>query len=345
MSDKNQGYVEIDESAASTILYLARSVWRYRIAIGAFTGLLVILSLVYGFSAQPVYRATVTAMPTGPQSPLAGKLGGFAALSGALNGAGAAGDIGPSPDETVAVLSSRRLAFEFFKKEDALPILFSDGWDPAQRNWKPPGALARTLAWIKGTPVGTGEPSYSQAYLTFSEMLHVQFDMQNGLITVSVDAHSPDLAARWANDFVKDANDLMRDRSQHEATEGLAFLEEQASQASLTDLREAIYSAAAREITKAMYARTKQEYALKVLDPAMPPLSRYWPQRSFLVLIAAIAGVFLGSIAAMMWGYISEVRRLDQETFSLDAKAVRKTVPKRSSPIAARSNAEAKVTI
>jgi uncharacterized protein involved in exopolysaccharide biosynthesis len=49
-----------------------------------------------------------------------------------------------------------------------------------------------------------------------------------------------------------------------------------------------------------MLANARREYAFTVVDPAVPPELRYYPRRTAMVVIGAIAGLLLGIAAAVI---------------------------------------------
>ncbi len=301
---------KVDPSGASTLIYLSRSVWLYWRPIALFTCLMMLIALVDALLATPVYRATLVASPVSQSSSLlGGKLGSLSSLADAA-GVGSAMQgqgQGPTPDEIMAVLQSRQVTMAFFRKHQVLRVLFSDDWDAEKHTWYPPDFLARTAAWLEGNPPPTGGPSERQAFMVFDKIRRADYDLDTGIITVSVEWKDPAIASDWANELVAAVDDAFRQKAQLDSQRGLAFLEVQARQASLADLRDAIFTAATSEITTAMDASVRTNYAIKVLDPAIPPLERGWPKRTFILSLGLVAGLFFGSIGAITWVYIRDL--------------------------------------
>jgi LPS O-antigen subunit length determinant protein (WzzB/FepE family) len=137
--------------------------------------------------ATPLFRAEITVTEVsnpgmGAVSSLSRQFGGIAALAG-INLSGAAGE---SADAR-AVLKSRRLCEEFISRPGVLKQLY------------PPGSKQPTL-WM-------AVKRFRESYLSINE------DQRTGTITLALMAESPADAARWANDYVGLANEILRARA------------------------------------------------------------------------------------------------------------------------------------
>jgi uncharacterized protein involved in exopolysaccharide biosynthesis len=126
----------------------------------------------------------------------------------------------------------------------------------------------------------------------------VRQDNKTGLVTLEITWSDPKAAAKWANDLVRMTNEVLREKAITESERRLKYLREQAEQTAVLNLRESIYNLIEGEVNRQMLARGSDEYALKVIDPAIAPESSSWPNP----LLWAIAGSFLGALAAL--GYL-----------------------------------------
>jgi LPS O-antigen subunit length determinant protein (WzzB/FepE family) len=104
------------------------------------------------------------------------------------------------------------------------------------------------------------------------------------------------LAAKWANDFVRMANDNLRDRAIAESERNISYLNEQAAKTDVVGIRQTIYNIMETEINKAMLAKGSEEYAFKIIDPAVVPEKPYSP-RPRLWTLASLLGTLLLSVA------------------------------------------------
>lgn len=229
---------------------------RWYIVAGALTG--AAIALLVSLLMIRVYRAEVTAMPAGDAQAagglarLAGQFGGLAALAGVSVSSG-----DDSRDEAIAVLGSRRFALEMIDDLDLLPVLFSKRWDPASRAWR--------------AESGKGPPTNDEAWRIWDKSIRTVFDdSARGLITVRVEWRDRELAAAWANEMINRLNRTMRMRRLAELDQNLRFLNDELEQATMVELRSAIAQVMQAQVSERMLANVRQEFALKVIDPALP---------------------------------------------------------------------------
>lgn len=259
--------------------------WRHKLIIVATAVVSAVAAAIFALMATPIFRGEVVVTEVhndamGGVSGIAGQLGGLASLAGVNlpldSGAG---------EEAKAILKSRRLAAEFVARHD----------------------LAQTLTQpaAPGTPV----PDEWFAIQKFREdVVAVRDDKRTGTITVAVEWPDPALAARWANDYVSLANEIIRQRALDESNRNITYLQQQAAQTNVVELQRVLYRLIEAETQTLMLANGRNEYAFSVVDPAVPPQKRVRPHRTVMVLLGAMAGVLLGVIAAFLYDRIREAR-------------------------------------
>ena len=160
-----------------------------------------------------------------------------------------------------------------------MPVLFAADWDENQRTWR-----------VASDDVPTTE----DAYRLFDSIRSVDEDLSTGLITVTVTWTDPKLAADWANALVDDVNEQLRDRAILVSRKNLEFLNAELRTVGEIEVRTAIYGLIEAEMKNAMFANARSEYAFKVIDPAVVPEKKHWPNRLLLVLIGLSAGTVIG---------------------------------------------------
>ncbi len=198
---------------------------------------------------------------------------------------------GADRPETIAVLRSRMLAEEFISQENLRPLLFPSMWDEDQGIWRRQG------------PLGPGLQRAVRRF--FRDVLSVEEDPSNGLVKVRVQWHDPALAAQWANKYVALANRHLRERAIDLAAERLAYLRKELDKGGDIELRRAIYDLIQQELNTSMIANVQQDFALRVVDPAlvsdvdMP----VWPKPVATIIVAALAGFALSLACVVMLGH------------------------------------------
>lgn len=234
---------------------------------------------VYAFLATKWYKAEVVLSPVSDKGGLTGAL---SSLGGVVDLAGLAGIALPTAHGNVplAVLKSKSFAREFIEDEKLLPILLADKWDAKTGDWK---------------GKGPDRPDIRDGVKYFDEAVRVVTeDKKAGLVTLSIEWTNPSEAARWANTLVKRLNDRTRTEAIRQAETSIGYLQKEMLATNVVSLQQSIGRVLESEMQEMTLARANEEFAFKVVDGAFPPKRRVFPQRSLIILTAALLGAMLG---------------------------------------------------
>ena len=210
------------------------------------------------------------------------QLGGLASLAGLSVSAG-----GPKA-EALATLQSEALTQRYIQEHDLLPLLFSDKWDAQQGQWKVSSQTKVPTLW-------KGNEYFARRVREVIE------NTKTGLVTLTVTWTDPKLASDWANGLVALTNRYLRDKAIRETEQNISYLNDQAAKTTVVGLREAIYSLMESEIKQQMLARGRDEYALRVIDPAVPPEKPSFPKPLLWTVGGFLGGALLAVIAVLLW--------------------------------------------
>ena len=265
-------------------------VWRRRwiVLIAAFAAAGAGCAL--SFVIHKKYDASVIVSPVADESG-AGRLGGLSSLVSQIGG-GVAGLAGLSMGgnehkaESLAILQSEALSERFIKEKDLLPVLFARLWDPVNRKWKTTDPDVLPTPW--------------KAYQRFKEIRHISTDVKTGLTTLTITWRDPQVAADWANSLVTMCNDTIRVRTVTEAERNIAYLNEQLTKANIVAVQNSISALLESEIKKVMMARGSEEYAFRVLDPAVPPEKPAFPSPPLWTALGFIAGALVAAVVVLI---------------------------------------------
>jgi uncharacterized protein involved in exopolysaccharide biosynthesis len=273
-----------DGSIDAEKLFLA--VWQRKLLIIIATMIVGALFATYAFVSDKIYEAQVVVTtaedPTeGVRSLLGGQLGSLAALAGLGGGA-----LTGKRAEYVALLTSDALLREFIQERNLLPVLFPDLWNAEQKQWEP--------GWFGRPPrLGDGVEKFRGRILS-TELT------KEGLITVSVDWTSAQVAAEWANALVARVNKLVRERTIDDARRGIDFLERETKQNHAVSVQAGLYRLQEANLNKIMLATVQPDYALRVIDPAVAPLKPIRPRWFLLTALGIVLGGGIG-VAIALW--------------------------------------------
>lgn len=251
--------------------------------VGAISGYAIASAMTRIYAAQATVLS-VEEQPTAGLGALASQLGAIASLGGFnLQGGGS------DKTEAIQVLRSQSLIRAFIQEERLLPILFWKKWDEKRSQWRSDEKRS---------------PSLADGVKIFQEKIcRVKEDKSTGLITVTVRWRDREVAARWANEIVRRADETARARALERAKSSLAYLDRELERTTLLEAREAIFRLEESQLKIMMLANVGREYAFKVIDPAIAPDEDdiASPQRAILTGVGLICGAFFGVILAILW--------------------------------------------
>jgi uncharacterized protein involved in exopolysaccharide biosynthesis len=257
--------------------------WRGRYLILLVTSAITIAVAVAALLTTKKYEATVIVSPvaedtgSGRLSSLISQVGGLSSLADA---AGLPSATNTQKSEIVAVLVSEALTEKYIAANNLLPVLYHKQWDPEKQAWKERDPKKIPTLWKAN--------AYFKKNVRF-----VTTDNKTGLVTIIVAWEDPKLAAKWANDLVKMTNEYLRTKTVTESERNIAYLNNEAAKTDAVGVKEAIYTILQNEIKKMMLARGSEEYALKILDPAVPPEKAASPQLVTWTIMGFFGGFFL----------------------------------------------------
>lgn len=249
------------------LIAFLRVLWDSKLIIVLTATLFAIGSIYVALTATPIYSASVVVTRVGDSNmggaaSLASQFGGLGSLVGMNIGGGGPGQ------ESQAVLNSRRLTEEFIVRGGLLADLSPDGDDTF--------TLWRAVKQFR------------------EQILSVRQDETNGTTTVSIEWTDPVTAARWANDYVALANEIIRTQAQQESERNIEYLNEQIAQTNAVELQRVMYNLIEAETKTLMLANARAEFAFSSIDPAVAPEVRSRPKRKIIVVSGVALGLLFG---------------------------------------------------
>ncbi|MBW4053704.1 MAG: hypothetical protein HIU85_20035, partial [Proteobacteria bacterium] len=269
-------------TARDLLLFLWRTRW-----LAALAGCIcAIAAIITAFAVTPEYTAHVELLPVSSRNESLGSLGALVSAGSGLGGlaslAGLSlGGAGGQTTATLATLQSKVLTYRFIRENNLLPILYAKEWNPILKRWKSTDREKIPTLW--------------KANRLFEKKIRsVDDDEKTGLVTLTIRWKNPQQAAQWANGLVEMTNDFLRQQAIEEAQRNIKYLDQQIAGTNIVEVKNAIYGLLESEIKKEMVARGRNEFALRVIDPAVPPENKSFPRPILWTVGAFLGGVFLG---------------------------------------------------
>ncbi len=257
---------------------------RRRNVILRFAAIATMLAVALAFLMPPVYRAEVLLLPASQErgmiASLMGQFGDLASVAGINVGATEI----DSTAQAVATLKSRTFTDAFIRDEGLMPFLFPDEWDDQTKTWRSKDQIPS--AWV--------------AYELFDRVRSVQENKKNGLVTVAVEWEDPVQAANWANKLVKRLNKQLQHQAITESQKAVSYLQAELARTNATEVQQAIFRVIESQEKNRALASVRDEYAFKIIDPAVVPEKRVRPRRGLIVVIGMLFGLMLGVAFALV---------------------------------------------
>lgn len=182
-------------------------------------------------------------------------------------------------DVTLAKMRSRQFSLMFIEKHGVFQAFYPEHWDEVSQTWE------------------TGfTPDKGSSFTLFNESVRfIDHNPENDIISVRMRWSDPVLARDWANAYVKEFNQFMREQALKDVDKKRGFLEQELQRTTVVDIRQSIFRLIEAQTAVAMLASAKEEYVLEVIDPALLPFERYSPGRKTYLIL----GCFVGGMLAV----------------------------------------------
>jgi uncharacterized protein involved in exopolysaccharide biosynthesis len=281
--------------------------WSGKKLIVVITACFALISVFYALSLANQYKASTILAPAqqdgGGLSGALGQLGGLASLAGVSIGGGETSEAQVAQQ----IMLSRSFIEDFVQQNDlAVDVFAAEGWDRDTNQLQLDSSLfnAATDQWVREPPPGKGvEPSGWELYETFKEMLSVSEDKKTGMVTVSVEYYSPEVARQWVDTLVVAINTHMQSRKLEQVNRNITYLEKQVEKTAIADMKEVFYTIIEEQIKSKMLAEASPEYAFVTVSPAMVPEEKSQPKRALICILGTLLGGMLSVLLVLVRHY------------------------------------------
>jgi uncharacterized protein involved in exopolysaccharide biosynthesis len=147
------------------------------------------------------------------------------------------------------------------------------------------------------------KPSAQEAHKAFAKVLGVSQDKKTGYVTISIEHHSPAVAAQWVNWLIEDINTVVKAQDVDEATKSIEYLTQQIANTSLADLQAMFFELIQSQTETVMLAEVRPEYVFKTIDPAVVPEEKSKPSRALICVLGTLLGGMLGVVIVLIRHY------------------------------------------
>jgi uncharacterized protein involved in exopolysaccharide biosynthesis len=282
--------------------------WAGSRKILAITVVFAFISVIYALSLPNQYKATSLLAPAQSDSSdlsgALGQLGGLASLAGVDIGGGSSSEAKIAQE----IMQSWSFIDDFIVDNDlAVELCAVEGWSKVSNELLINDGVYDTenKKWFKkNNECGvTGPPSSWVLFETFSERLVVSENKKTGLVSVSMEYYSPQIAKQWLDTYVAAINVHMQQRQVEKVTNNINYLQDQIEKTSIAEMREVFYTIIEEQTKNKMVAEASPEYAFVAVSPSMVPEEKSQPQRAIICILGTLLGGILSVLLVLMMHY------------------------------------------
>lgn len=234
-----------------------------------------VLSFISAYLSPRIFRAEALIVPIGARDTF-----GVADSLQSLSGLALLEVRASRPADSVALLGSRSVAEQFIEDQGLVEVL---------------GAIGLLGFRYR-------EPTKERAFRYFDTRVRRVREIRTGLIAVAMDWPNPREAAKWSNEFIAMADEVARMRAVADSERAIEHLDRVADQTALVTVRQAMYRALETEIQGQIATLMNQEFAFRVIDPAVEPDSEnpVKPNTALIAVMGSLGGACLGIFFALL---------------------------------------------
>jgi uncharacterized protein involved in exopolysaccharide biosynthesis len=299
-------------------------IWKHKKMIAWIMGVTMVTVTVLTLSMTDIYRAKAVIIPVAPRDGSGGSSGGLGVLAQQLGGLpGISMPASSTASEIVGLLNSNILREKIIRQYNLMPVLFYKRWDIKRQAWKAGNKISiinsQSPNAISSVPVkdmlknDPNVPDTWDALRLLDKMVGISRNSKENTITISVDFHDPELAARIVDYYLVTLTDYMSSEVKRVATSNRKYLEEQLGAATDPFIKQKIYNMIAQQIETGIMAEVKENFAFKVIDPPMAPDKIIKPERLKIVLLSMVISFFIGVCIAFFLEYLNYIKMRSKE--------------------------------
>ena len=279
--------------------------WGNKIKIIGITAVFAVVSVIYALSVPNQYKASALLAPaqqqSGGLSGALGQLGGLASLAGVSIGGGESSEAQVAQE----IMKSWSFIEGFIADNDlAVEVYAAEGWSRESNQLKFDNDVyaVKTKTWlVENDNIGRlGPPTSWQLFEKFSEMLAVSEDKKSGLISISIEYYSPQIAKQWLDLYFSSINKHMQARQVVKVSNNIEYLEAQIEKTSITEMQEVFYTIIEEQIKSQMLAEASPDYAFVAVSPSMVPEEKSQPKRALICILGTLLGGILSVLTVLV---------------------------------------------
>ncbi len=305
LENNNASDVEFDDEINLKELFSV--LWARKIKIIVITAIFAVGSVFYALSIPNQYRAVALLAPIQSDSSLSSalsQLGGFTSLAVVSIGGSEASESQIAQE----IMKSWSFIERFITENDlSVKVYAVEGWARDSNELIIDDDIYDTSskAWLLEDDDNdeTQPPTSWALYERFDKMLSVSENKKSGLVTVSIEYYSPEIAKEWLDMYVAAINKHMQERQVARVSNNIEYLEAQIEKTSIAEMREVFYTIIEEQTKNKMVAEASPDYVFVSVSPSMVPEKKSKPSRALICILVTLFGGMLSMLLTLLSYY------------------------------------------
>lgn len=293
--------MKVDSNSEITLGYLIKVLWQNKFKVIIPTVLVSAFAVYYAINKPNVYTATGVFTPASQGgasslSKLAGQFGGLASLAGVNLGGGAEDDT----QVAIKYIKSRAFLQYVIEKYDLTDELMAvESWDKETNTLIYDESLydPQNQQWVRTPPPNKDiVPRPWEAYESLKDILQIQYEEKEGIITVNLTYYSPVIAKEWLELIVKELNSFWKAKKLQKSEKLLEGLTYKAQETEISELQEVFYNLIAEQTKNSLLAQVTDESVFESVGEVVLPEDKSAPSRALICILAFILSATISSL-------------------------------------------------
>ena len=140
-------------------------------------------------------------------------------------------------------------------------------------------------------------------------MVSIEEDKKSGLVSVSIEHFSPQIAKEVLDLYVTAINKHMQTRQVAKVSNNISYLEVQIAKTSIAEMREVFYAIIEEQTKSKMMAEASPDYAFAYVSPVRVPQEKSKPKRAQICISITLLGGFLSVLFVIVRHFARSSRR------------------------------------
>ena len=298
---------EINEADELDLSELFRNILKYKYLIIIVTIFSALLSLFIAIKTPNMYSSSILLAPSN-------SIENNSVYSGSISAVQSISPFNLSPNQSKSVEAVERIrSLDFFSDYFLPNIALEDLM--AVKEWS---AEVNQLTydesifddaskeWVRSVSFPlTRIPSDQEAYQYYKKLISINEDKKTSFITITITHASPIIAKDWLDLIVVNINESMREADKELANNAIAFLNIEAAKTNFSTLKESITNLHESQMQTYMLASVNKDYVFRIIDSAVIPEYKSYPDRSLMAISGTLIGFFLSIIISLVLNYFN----------------------------------------